>query len=260
MLNIDIFLISSSFNQQKYFQRDAVIDADESRIIIPVTGNLCQWYGSCELVFMTPARACERVAISPVCLAHTRGAGEEGGKMATNYSTATAVEPRALTALFKNREDADSAYEWLLKNGYNSDDIHLLMSEEMRQKYHYAEATQPETTEDDAVVGLEAGAAFGGGLGAALGVVAGVGAAVIIPGLGLAVAGPLAATLAGAGGLVGGALGALYGSSIPEQQARELEKKIREGSILISVRPPSDEDAELIESEWRERGGEMVYY
>jgi hypothetical protein len=175
--------------------------------------------------------------------------------MAT-YSTAKAIEPRALTALFKNREDADSAYEWLLKNGYNSSDVHLLMSEETRQRYHYAEATEPETTEEDAVVGLETGAAVGGGLGAALGIVAAFGAAVIIPGMGLAVAGPLA----GAGGLVGGALGALYGSSVPEEEAHKLEQKIREGSILISVRSHSDEDAELIESAWRERGGEMVQY
>src|SRR6266545_4944258 len=166
------------------------------------------------------------------------------------YSTATAVEPRALTALFKNREDADSAYEWLLKNGYNSNDIHLLMSEETRQKYHYAEATEPETTVEETIVGLEAGDAGGGGLGAAL----------VIPGMGLAVAGPLAASLAGAGGLVGGALGALYGSSIPEEEAHKLEHKIREGSILISARPHSDEDAELIESAWRDRGGELVQY
>ncbi|MGH9753966.1 MAG: hypothetical protein ACREA2_14400 [Blastocatellia bacterium] len=179
--------------------------------------------------------------------------------MAT-YSTAEAVEPRALTALFGNRVDADSAYEWLLKNGYNSNDIHLLMSEEMRQKYHYPEVAEPETTEEDAVAGLEAGAAVGGGLGATLGIIAAVGAAVIIPGMGLAVTGPLAAALAGAGGLVGGALGALYGSSVPEQKARELEQKIREGSILISVHPHSAEDAELIESEWRDRGGEMVQH
>jgi hypothetical protein len=180
--------------------------------------------------------------------------------MATNYSTATAVEPRALTALFNNREGADSAYEWLLKNGYTSYDIHLLMSEETRQKYHYSEEVEAEATEKNAIVGIEAGVAFGGGLGAALGIVAAVGAAVIIPGIGLAVAGPLAAALGGAGGLVGGALGALYGSSVPEEAAHELEQKIREGSILISVSPHSDEDAELIESAWSERGGEMVHY
>ncbi len=178
--------------------------------------------------------------------------------MAT-YSTAAAVEPQALTALFRDREDADSAYEWLLKNGYNSDDIHLLMSEETRRKYHYPEEAEPEATEEDAVVGLEAGAAVGGGLGATLGIVAALGAAVIIPGMGLAVAGPLAAAMAGVGGVVGGALGALYGSSVPEEEAHKLEQKIREGSVLISVRPRDDEEAEWIESAWRERGGEMVH-
>ena len=224
---------------------------DESAII-SVTDNLCQWYESCKLHF--DARYAARVS-------KRRCTGVKGrGKMATNHSTAAAVEPRAVTALFKNREDADSAYEWLLKNGYNSEDIHLLMSEETRQKHHFAEAAEPETTEEDAIHGLEAGAVVGGGLGAALGIVAAIGAAVIIPGVGLAVAGPLAASLAGAGGLVGGVLGALYGSSVPEEEARELEQKIREGSILISARPRSDEDAELIETEWRERGGEIIHY
>src|SRR5215510_15600719 len=180
--------------------------------------------------------------------------------MASYSSTPLAAEPRAEIVIFKNRRNADSAYGWLLRHGYSSDEIHLLMSEETRQKYHYPEQTEPEVTEDDTVKGLETGAAVGGGLGATLGAIAAFGASMIIPGLGLAVAGPLAASLAGAGGLVGGALGALYGSSVPEEDAHELEQKIREGSILISVRSHSDEDADLIESAWRERGGEIVQY
>ena len=40
--------------------------------------------------------------------------------MATNYSAATAGWPRALTVLFKTKEDTDSAYEWLLNNWYNN--------------------------------------------------------------------------------------------------------------------------------------------
>jgi hypothetical protein len=179
-------------------------------------------------------------------------------KMATNYSTATAIETPRLTALFKRPEDADSAYEWLLKNGYTSDDIHLLMSEETRGRYHYEGPAAPETTDKDAVAGIEIGAAFGGGVGATLGAIAGIGASIVIPGLGLAIAGPLAASLAGAGGMVGGALGALYGSSIPEEAAQELEQAIREGSILISAHPHDDESAALIEKEWRDRGGELV--
>jgi hypothetical protein len=179
--------------------------------------------------------------------------------MATNYSTATAAETPRLTALFKRREDADSAYEWLLKNGYTSDDIHLLMSEETRHRYHYEEApAEPATTNEDAGAGLETGAAFGGGVGATLGAIAGIGASIVIPGLGLAIAGPLAASLAGAGGLLGGVFGALYGSSLPEESAHELEQAVREGGILIGVDPHDDESAALIEKEWRDRGGELV--
>jgi hypothetical protein len=48
--------------------------------------------------------------------------------------------------------------------------------------------------------------------------------------------------------------------SVPEEAAHELEQKIREGSILISMRPHSDEDAALIESACRERGGERAHY
>jgi hypothetical protein len=165
-----------------------------------------------------------------------------------------------VTTLFKKRDDADSAYEWLLKNGYTSHDIHLLMSEETRQKYHYENAAALETSYKDAIGGMEVGAAFGGGLGATLGILAAIGASVIIPGLGLTVAGPLAASLAGLGGLIGGSLGALYGSGVPEETAQELERKIREGSILISVTPENDEATARIEAELRAHGGEIILY
>src|SRR5215470_1126046 len=178
--------------------------------------------------------------------------------MSASSSKSLAAEPRAEIAIFKNRKNADSAYGWLLRHGYSSDEVHLLMSEETRQKYHYPERTEPEVTEDDTVKGLGTGAAVGGGLGATLGAIAAVGATVIIPGLGLAVAGPLAAALAGAGGMIGGALGALYGAGIPAEKAQELELRIREGSILIGVVPRNDEQAAFIRAAWHKRGGDVI--
>src|SRR5499433_497487 len=178
--------------------------------------------------------------------------------MAAYSSTPLAAEPRAEIVIFNNRKNADSAYGWLLSHGYSSDEIHLLMSEETRQKYHYPEQTEPEVTEDDTVKGLETGAAVGGGLGATLGAIAAFGASMIIPGLSLAVAGPLAASLAGAGGMVGGALGALYGAGIPAEKAQELELMIREGGILIGVVPHNDKEAAFIRAAWDKRGGEIV--
>ena len=50
--------------------------------------------------------------------------------------------------------------------------------------------------------------------------------------------GPLAAALAGlgAGAVGGGIIGALVGAGIPEVHAKEYEQKLRDGSIMVSVR------------------------
>jgi uncharacterized membrane protein len=65
------------------------------------------------------------------------------------------------------------------------------------------------------------------------------------------VAGPIAAILAGigAGGIVGGIIGALVGMGIPEERARELESGVKEGGIVIAVKP---------KEEHRERVGEIL--
>ncbi|MEJ7708917.1 MAG: hypothetical protein WKF84_03465 [Pyrinomonadaceae bacterium] len=70
-----------------------------------------------------------------------------------------------------------------------------------------------------------------------------------MPGIGLVVAGPIAAALAGAGagGLTGGLIGALVGSGIPEDRAKEYEQGIKEGNIVMGINARSDEDAEYLE-------------
>jgi hypothetical protein len=84
----------------------------------------------------------------------------------------------------------------------------------------------------------------------------------VLPGVGLVVAGPLAAALAGAGagGLTGGLAGALIGWGIPEERANLYESGIREGGTVLGVRPRSHEDADYFENEWRDRyRGEHIY-
>ena len=95
-----------------------------------------------------------------------------------------------------------------------------------------------------------------------LAAVAAIGTSVAIPGLGLLVAGPLAAGLAGAGagGLTGGLVGALIGSGIPEERARAYDEGVRSGGIVMGVNARSDEDAEYFERDWRDtHRGEHVY-
>jgi hypothetical protein len=85
--------------------------------------------------------------------------------------------------------------------------------------------------------GAATGAGSGAVVGGALGWLAGVGA-IAIPGVGpFLAAGPIMAALAGAGagGVAGGLVGAIAGAGIPEYEAKRYEGRIRNGGILLSV-------------------------
>ena len=109
----------------------------------------------------------------------------------------------------------------------------------------------------DAVIG----SAIGGTAGAIIGAIAAIGTSVALPGLGLIIAGPLAAALAGAGagGLTGGLVGALVGSGIPEEHAAEYEQGIKNGGIVMGVKPRNAEDAQYFEQEFKKNNADKVY-
>ncbi|HYE65132.1 MAG TPA: hypothetical protein VD966_06095 [Pyrinomonadaceae bacterium] len=167
---------------------------------------------------------------------------------------------RMLTGMFRDRESAERAYGSLTSRGYTKDDVNLLMSDETRKNY-FSDDDQETELGSKALEGLGTGAAIGGTVGATLAAIAAIGTSVVIPGLGLVVAGPLAAALAGAGagGATGGLIGALVGSGIPEERAKAYESGIKEGGIVMGVNPRTDEDAEYLENEWKNYRGEQVY-
>jgi hypothetical protein len=80
-----------------------------------------------------------------------------------------------------------------------------------------------------------------------------LGTAVVVPGLGIVVAGPLAAGLAGAGGggIAGGIIGALVGAGIPKETADKYEQGVKEGEIVVAVQLRNEEDGRYFEDEWR---------
>ena len=175
---------------------------------------------------------------------------------------ATVGANRYVTGLYSSPEAASKAYHGLTtKHGYKSDDISVVMSEDTRKK-HWGDVTPGTELSGGtkAAEGLGKGAAIGGGIGAALAAIFAVGTSVLIPGLGLVVAGPIAAALAGAGagGATGGLIGALIGAGIPEDRAKEYERGINDGGILIGTRYRDDAHAGELEHDFRNYGGSNI--
>ncbi len=176
-------------------------------------------------------------------------------------SGATTGRGRIMTGLFRDKESAEGAYSSLTNRGYTQDDINVLMSEDTRNKYYPPGAPVETEMGNKALEGAGTGAAIGGTVGATLAAIAAIGTAVFLPGLGLVVAGPLAAALAGAGagGATGGLIGALVGAGIPEERVKHYEEGIKNGGVVMGVTPRSDEDADYLENEWKNYRGEQIY-
>lgn len=165
-----------------------------------------------------------------------------------------------MTGMFRDRQSAEKAYQSLSSRGYGKDDVNVLMSDETR-KTHFGDNTAHTELGDKAMEGAGVGSAIGGTAGAIIGAIAAIGTSVALPGLGLIVAGPLAAALAGAGagGLTGGLVGALVGSGIPEEHAAEYEHGIKNGGIVMGVKPRNADDAKYFEEEFRRHNGDKIY-
>jgi hypothetical protein len=166
-----------------------------------------------------------------------------------------------MTAMFNNREDAENAYRTLHNRGYNKDDVNVIMTDDARKR-HFGSDRPSSELGDKAMEGAGAGSAIGGTLGAIAGAIAAIGTSVALPGLGLVIAGPIAAAFAGAGagGLTGGLIGALVGAGIPEDRAKEYESGVKKGNIVLGVQPRDEAEARYIEDEWRRAGAENIHY
>jgi hypothetical protein len=108
--------------------------------------------------------------------------------------------------------------------------------------------------------GAATGAGSGAVLGGALGLLAGIGA-IAIPGVGpFIAAGPIMAALAGVGvgGAVGGVTGALIGLGIPEYEAKRYEGRIQKGGILLSVHCDTSDEIKRAKEIMKNTGAEDI--
>ena len=183
---------------------------------------------------------------------------ETGATGASMGTAARQSENRIMTGLFRDRESAEGAYRSLTNRGYGKDDVNLIMSDDTRKKYF---------TKGETELGTKAwedagkGAAIGGAVGATLAALAAIGTTLALPGLGLLIAGPIAAAFAGAGAgaLTGGLIGALVGHGIPEEHAKLYESDLKSGGIILGVSPHNDADAAYFEGQWKEYSGRNIY-
>jgi hypothetical protein len=167
-------------------------------------------------------------------------------------TTTTRYSDQMMTAMFNDRDRAEEAYDMLRGRGYSDKDVNLLMTNETRDS-HFADR-HDDDDDNDTDLGNKAmekagvGSAIGGTIGAVVAAIATIGTNLILPGLGLVVAGPLAAAFAGAGagGLTGGIIGALVGSGIPEDRAKEYETALKNGAIVMGVYPRNQDDANFL--------------
>ncbi|SHH76844.1 hypothetical protein SAMN04488109_5258 [Chryseolinea serpens] len=100
------------------------------------------------------------------------------------------VNKRMLTGMFSDRSSAENAFNDLQDNGYSNDDIDLIMSEKTR-KSSFSDENQETEIGTKASEGAGKGSAIGGTVGAIAGVIAALGTSLVIPGLGLIIAGPM---------------------------------------------------------------------
>lgn len=165
-----------------------------------------------------------------------------------------------IMALFKEKDNAENAYQELLDREYTFNDIDVIMTEETRDKHFGDDEMDKSALGNKAAEGTGVGSAVGGTIGAIIGAIAAVGTSIALPGLGLVVAGPVVAGLAGAGagGAAGGLVGALIGYGIPEKTALEYEMGLKEGGIILGFRPRNATEAGEVVSIFQKNKGDLI--
>jgi hypothetical protein len=174
----------------------------------------------------------------------------------------------SLTGLFTSRESAEKAYGATTSLGYAGSDINVLMSDETRERLFSADSSgqtelarrAAQTSEEKTKAADRLGGPVGGTVGTIAPAVTALGALLLVPGLGIVTAGPIAIALtaAGAAGVAGGLIGALTNWGIPQRHIERFEEQVMTGGILLGVKPRSEDDAKKLSQRWQAAGGDLV--
>ena len=169
-----------------------------------------------------------------------------------------------VTGLFYDRDSAERAFRSIVGRGYGADEINLAMADETRKVFFPEDGLVTELGEKAAKEGVDLGNPKGGTLATvttALSAIGAAGALLLLPGVGVVFAGPVAAAIAGAAtaGVAGGLIGALQHWGIPSTRMDEYHAGIENGGILMGVKPHSAEDARYFEQQWKANYATQVH-
>ncbi|HSM59621.1 MAG TPA: hypothetical protein VK849_02435 [Longimicrobiales bacterium] len=178
-----------------------------------------------------------------------------------------------VSAAFEDLDDALDATCELEERAYGRERISVVMATDTRELYidthpRYGEIENRAVTVEDVDLekrrrtaeGVGAGGAIGGALGAAGAAALAVGTTLVVPPLGIAVAGPVAAALAGlgAGAATGGVVGALAGAGMTEYRARRFEELVKEGRVLVGVAVETAPERADVAEVFEKHGGDVI--
>ena len=176
---------------------------------------------------------------------------------------------KMVTGLFKDRASAERAYASARDLGYENAEINVLLSEETREQYFPDVPSRTseladkaaESTEESTHLADELGGPAGATAGTVAPALAAVGTLLLVPGLGILAAGPvaIALTAAGAVGVTGGLIGALTHWGVPKGRVERYEAGVRNGGILLAVTPRSRSSATELLRSWQASGGQCVH-
>jgi hypothetical protein len=170
-------------------------------------------------------------------------------------TTAPADKPALLTGLFRDRDSAERAVAVVTSRGYEPADISVVVDDDFRKRIFPVSGGDGSEL-DKAAQGVDLGGPAGGTLATLFTAAAAVGTFLLAPGL--FIAGPVAAALAGAGAaaVASGLVGALHDWGLPQDRLQGYEAALKAGGILLGVKPRTEADAQLIETQWNAIGAE----
>ncbi|HVD99515.1 MAG TPA: hypothetical protein VNB90_15005 [Cytophagaceae bacterium] len=162
-----------------------------------------------------------------------------------------------LTGMFSDRESAENVYNTLREKGYNASEINLIMTEETRKRYFSGDTERIETIRRIAVSN-HLNLRTHGGANAIESIMGAIETGLYLPGPGLLLAGPVARMAAERD--IQFCREVLILCEIPAGKIHLYESGLKNGFVLLSIKPKNEEEAEFLIKNWKGNYGREIYF